>query len=65
VLEKGASPPVGDEELRAAHAMIRDKVNARSREIRQSFRSMDEDHSGFLTKQEIKDGLAILGITSK
>lgn len=64
-LERGASPPIGVEELRTAHAMIRDKVNARSRELRKSFRAMDEDHSGSLTKQEIKDGLKILGITSK
>lgn len=64
-LERGASPPIGEEELRTAHAMIRDKVNARSRELRKSFRAMDEDHSGSPTKQEIKDGLEILGITSK
>jgi hypothetical protein len=61
----GAPSPTGDSELRTAHAMIRDKVNAKSRQIRKSFRSMDEDHSGLLTKQEVKEGLEILGIKSK
>ena len=52
-------------ELRAAHGKIRDHFTTRFTEVRRGFRLLDEDHSGHLTKEEMRAVIMMFNLDIK
>ena len=54
VLEEAEEEDISEDELRKAHAQIRDHFMTRFSQVRRGFRMLDEDSSGKLTYAELK-----------
>lgn len=64
-LKSSRGPVITEKELKTAHAKIRDHFATRFTEVRRGFRLLDEDHSGRLTRDELKAVLMMFNLDIK
>jgi len=62
---KTSGPLITEKELKAAHDKIRNHFATRFTEVRRGFRLLDEDHSGRLSRDELKAVLMMFNLDIK